>query len=252
MLAPDYDATDSSPANLRELEAYQDRADGPIWSTKEVTCTLAPSRMQDTVQNSYIRTDNDASSDLRLEDCANFFVGLVTTATGLLGRLYVRYTCRFFTPQLQADENVPVNESFFSQSIPGWSGLNALPPAVSREDDALRCNLVEGTAGDFQLEGLVPGQTYTVTSSVDNPLVNPYVVEGATVLEETKDGDTVTWLIEAITTVLSFVYTSSPTGSYTNFLLKLAQMYLTPETLLTMHARRTARIELAAQNEEKS
>lgn len=100
VLAIDYDASDPSPSSKQQAMAYKNSVRSAPWNE----CTHSSAREDLSQQKQYfVRSDAvPANADVKLYDTGNLFVISqgVTTASAVLGELYVEYEIMLHTPAL--------------------------------------------------------------------------------------------------------------------------------------------------------
>lgn len=102
MMAIDFDASDSPPGNKTTLMAMQGAMRSAPWQAYRMSASAVDRRKM--VPERYTRSGAPATgSDIKTLDVGNLFVATVGTgtATVILGELYVEYTVRLRTPQIQ-------------------------------------------------------------------------------------------------------------------------------------------------------
>jgi len=98
MLAPDYDASDSTPVSEQIASSYADAEEDSPW--KDICCDLAPRRLNAMEKERYVRQGPLASNvDKKLYDAGNMFVCTVDGTAVPWGKLWVEYDVTLFTPQ---------------------------------------------------------------------------------------------------------------------------------------------------------
>jgi coat protein with S domain len=107
MMAVDFDALDLPPADKVVFMANQNAVRCSPWDN--VRYSSKPKNLHKFGIQRYVRTTAQPDkSDVKTYDVGNFLVGSTNTpaAPTTLGELYVEYTVRFFTPQIQT--SIPV------------------------------------------------------------------------------------------------------------------------------------------------
>jgi len=103
MAAVDYDASDPPPPTKQAMAAYQGYVRSAPWKDFDQISTKENLSKQKTF---YVRTGSlAANQDIKLYDVGNFFLSTQGQAdsTTTVGELYVCYTVRLMTPQLNND-----------------------------------------------------------------------------------------------------------------------------------------------------
>lgn len=108
MMAIDFDATDSAPANKVTLMSYAGATRSSVFdSTRLSTTSIDRKKM---VHERYVRSGALlGNNDIKTYDVGNLYVATVGTpnaVTTILGELYVEYTVRLRTPQIQTAPNL--------------------------------------------------------------------------------------------------------------------------------------------------
>lgn len=97
LLAPDYDALDTTPTTEAQVSSYQDAVEDACW--RDQCCKLRVDSMHPLGPRKYIRSAA-VGADLKTYDVANLFLCTVEeTGTDAIGKLWVDYDIEFFVPQ---------------------------------------------------------------------------------------------------------------------------------------------------------
>jgi len=170
ILAPDYDASDLSPASEIVIMDYQDRAYGPPWAVKPIVCNVNPKSLNSNYNQHFVRSGLlSANQDIKLYDPCNFSIATVGQAnSNAIGKLFVDYTVTFSNPQLPyngANSLVPSGGRFVSggtQSAGNPLGTVPTPDAqnVGISIDATSRTLFD-KIGDYLVEFVTTGTTIT-------------------------------------------------------------------------------------------
>lgn len=109
MMAIDFDAADSTPANKVTLMAYSGATRASVFSP--VRLSTAQVNRKKMVHERYVRSGALNNGDIKTYDVGNLFVATVGTpaAQTLLGELYVEYTVKLRTPQIQTAPNLSLS-----------------------------------------------------------------------------------------------------------------------------------------------
>jgi hypothetical protein len=102
MMAVDFDAADAAPANKTTIMSYKGATRSAPWQASRLVCSAIDRTKM--VPERYVRTAALVGSyDIKTYDMGTLFVSTVGTgaATVNLGELYVEYTVRLRTPQIQ-------------------------------------------------------------------------------------------------------------------------------------------------------
>jgi hypothetical protein len=108
MMAIDFDATDSAPANKVTLMSYAGATRSSVFDTARLSTSAIDRKKM--VHERYVRSGAlVGNNDLKTYDVGNLYVATVGTpnaVTTILGELYVEYTVRLRTPQIQTAPNL--------------------------------------------------------------------------------------------------------------------------------------------------
>lgn len=110
MMAIDFDAADAAPSSKQVLMAYAGANRGAPWQPFKISASNIDRKKM--VSERYVRSGQlPANTDVKTYDLGNLFVATVGTGapTVTLGEIYVEYTVRFRTPQIQGAPGVGVN-----------------------------------------------------------------------------------------------------------------------------------------------
>lgn len=101
MMAIDFDAADAAPNNKQTLMAFAGANRAAPWQPFRISASRIDRKKM--VSERYVRSATIADTDIKTYDMGNLFIATVGTgsATVTLGELYVEYTVRFRTPQIQ-------------------------------------------------------------------------------------------------------------------------------------------------------
>jgi len=102
ILSFDYDAADAAPTSKQQVEDTVPHVDG-MPSTPQLSLKIDCARLRKN-DAKYVRTGNQpANTDIKTYDCGNLYVSTygLSTSSGTLGELRVRYCCKFSEPVLQ-------------------------------------------------------------------------------------------------------------------------------------------------------
>jgi len=102
MMAVDFDASDSAPANKTTIMSYKGATRSSPWQASRLVCSAIDRTKM--VPERYVRTAALVGSyDIKTYDMGTLFVSTVGTGTASvsLGELYVEYTVKLRTPQIQ-------------------------------------------------------------------------------------------------------------------------------------------------------
>lgn len=133
VMAPDYDAADSSPPTEQIMSTYSDVVEDAPW--KNIDCSLRPGAMHPDGKRKFIRTEALANNlDIKTYDAANLYVFTVdSTAAAAWGKVWIEYDVVLHTPQSLTSLPVGLAGGRFS----GQAGMTGALPLGS-------------TAGTFQ------------------------------------------------------------------------------------------------------
>jgi hypothetical protein len=100
MLTPDYDPSDSAPANEMIASSYLDAVEDGVW--KNIECDLDVASMFSIGPKKFVRTGAlPGGEDIKAYDAGNLFVCTVDGVNATpWGKIWVEYDVTFFTPQL--------------------------------------------------------------------------------------------------------------------------------------------------------
>lgn len=111
MMAIDFDASDSAPTNKVTLMSYAGAARTSVFDTVRLLSTNIDRKKM--VHERYVRSGAlSPSSDIKTFDVGNLYVATVgapANVTTALGELYVEYTVRLRTPQIQTAPNLSLS-----------------------------------------------------------------------------------------------------------------------------------------------
>lgn len=97
LLAPDYDALDTTPTTEAQVSTYQDAVEDAAW--RDQCCRLSVDAMHPLGPRKYVRSAA-VGADLKTYDVANLFLCTVEeVGTDAIGKLWVDYDIEFFVPQ---------------------------------------------------------------------------------------------------------------------------------------------------------
>lgn len=110
MMAVDFDANDSAPTNKTALMSYQGAVRSAPWQASRLTCSAIDRKKM--VNERYVRSAAlTGTYDIKTYDLGN--LQLATVGTGatnvVLGELYVEYTVRLRTPQIQSGPSLALS-----------------------------------------------------------------------------------------------------------------------------------------------
>jgi hypothetical protein len=159
MLAPDYDAGDSSPTSEVQASAYQDTVEDVPWRNQ--TCRLSVESMFPSGARKYVR-DGNAAGDIRLYDSGTLFVCTLDQAdSSAIGKLWVTYDVEFFVPQIENSSPLPSNA--FLATLASDQSYTSTVPAVIGFDTIIYNSLgISNTSGVFTL----PRGAYKITADI--------------------------------------------------------------------------------------
>jgi len=120
-MACDFDATETPPANKRDLMSYWGAIRAGVWSEASMS---VDSKDLSKYQQYYVR-NSLSTQDLKLSDVGNFFIatqGAVDFEP--LGEIYVEYEIELITPQVNSNQNSNLN----SQCV---TCTSVIPPSIA-------------------------------------------------------------------------------------------------------------------------
>jgi hypothetical protein len=164
ILAPDYDASDSAPTSEMYMTTYAEMREDAVW--KEILVTLRPAAMFSVGPTKFVRNNasNIGTSDIRLYDAGNLFVGTVDGTAVNWGKIYVEYDVEFFTPQTP-----PSGINFASYWYDTQTGAVTATPfgtTASVQTGSLPFSVLTNTGGVGVITTTQAG-TYDITWTVD-------------------------------------------------------------------------------------
>jgi len=157
VLAVDYDASDNAPATKQQALAYKSSVRSAPWAPCELDCEGGDLRK---LSSHYVRQGGVPSlTDRKLYDQGNLFVisQNVSTASALLGELYVEYDVELLTPVYDASS--AANGSLIAgANTVGQAAATPFGTAVLQG----KGGVILSCAGalDVLVDGLVVGATY--------------------------------------------------------------------------------------------
>lgn len=104
MMAVDFDASDTAPSNKVTLMSYAGATRSTMWQPTKLVCSAIDRKKM--VPERYVRSGAiGGSGDIKTYDLGNLFVATVGTGgvANTFGELYVEYTVRLRTPQIQTN-----------------------------------------------------------------------------------------------------------------------------------------------------
>jgi len=132
LIAPDYDAADSSPATEQIMSSYANVVENVPW--QDINCLLNPSAMHPDGKRKFIRTSGlSANLDIKTYDVGALYVNTVdSTGAAPWGKLWIEYEVELHTPQAQT--SLPVGLS--GGKISGGTMSGAMPLGSTATVDA--------------------------------------------------------------------------------------------------------------------
>jgi len=181
MMALDYDASDSAPADKCKLMAYAGATRSAPWT--ESNFRARPVDLVKFAKDRYVRIPGLSIVDIKTYDVANLFIATQGMEDALeVGELYVNYTIELQTPQLG---DIPLTSASSTVSSGGTPDTTFLGPApVVDETNVLSVEIsTVSTQSDTlvftaQVGAVYQINTYTEGTALDAPA---YVINsGAT------------------------------------------------------------------------
>lgn len=116
ILAPDYDAADTTPTSEVIASSYADTTEAVPWTTK-FSCALNPNSMLGLAPRKYVRTEGLADNlDVKTYDSGNMYLCTTDGTATNWGKLYVEYDVELFVPQLNPTGSLQV-DAYHSQNM---------------------------------------------------------------------------------------------------------------------------------------
>jgi len=158
MLAVDFDAADTVPANKTALMANQSAVRTSVWNS--VTYKAKEANLAKFGVQRYTRGNNrPAGTDVKTYDVGNLIFAWVGTPTSqtTLGELYVEYDVELFTPQIDSTTAV-ANQPSQTTVLSFSNGVAQLVALVTGGNSPLMW-ILDGTPGFLQLAMNLSGYT---------------------------------------------------------------------------------------------
>jgi len=157
MLAPDFDAADSAPADEATASSYESAVEDAPW--KNIVCVLKKGSMNSSRTRHFVRTAALAANlDIKTYDVGNLFVLTVDGTAVPWGKLWVEYDISFYIPQLPSAGVGPFGGTVLST---GASETAANPFGTAPAVDAQAKGIAMNTASVLEIQQ--PGD-YIVTA----------------------------------------------------------------------------------------